>query len=44
MAKSFPYEEKDAWDVKLLLEVGWGILAMLLLLLLCDVCIDEEPS
>lgn len=22
MAKSFPNEEKDAWDVKMLLEVG----------------------
>lgn len=24
MAKSYPNEEKDAWDVKTLLEVGGG--------------------
>lgn len=24
MAKSYPNEEKDAWDVKMLLEVGGG--------------------
>ena len=26
MAKSYPNEEKDAWDVKMLLEVGCGAL------------------
>lgn len=31
MAKSYPNEEKDAWDVKMLLEVGGGILSGTLL-------------
>lgn len=30
MAKSYPNEEKDAWDVKMLLEVGGRVLDMLL--------------
>lgn len=36
MAKSYPNEEKDAWDVKMLLEVGCGILGVMLFLPLCD--------
>lgn len=31
MAKSYPNEEKDAWDVKMLLEVGHRILDVKLL-------------
>ena len=30
MAKSYPNEEKDAWDVKMLLEVGHGTLSVIL--------------
>lgn len=30
MAKSYPSEEKDAWDVKMLLEVGRGTLKVIL--------------
>lgn len=32
MAKSYPNEEKDAWDVKMLLEVGGGVPDMVPLL------------
>lgn len=36
MAKSYPNEEKDAWDVKMLLEVGCGVLGVMPFPPLCD--------